>query len=1035
MSALHSAGENIMPGVYMDYESEITQDFDPSKFGTTDSVVVIGTAFSGKPGQLVKIYNSDMANYIYGSSYDASSRKTATLTAGIRDAYDRGCRTIYAMRVGGQDIYKDYQFCDEFNNEYRLRLVSMYPSNIMKECYVLLDLTDGAESITFYKPASKATIKEKKSGLVESANSIMKTTILLNEDNGLSKNDPLVEMINLFNNHVYNNVLRLEIVNKQGVVVTNIPEVQAIAIGSCYAGLYTIGRNVSTCASYTTISSNVIIYDDDYKPYDTYAGTTFKTLEFNSDVTTSYPIYFSSTSFTKMQEVLENVSVSTINAWDFLENNGAVNKAFQKDKIDYEETDISKFEMYKALGEGFAITAKATQRGKKANGKDRLPRVTEAPATDPNRIVGIKDGIYNILQDAEIMYRVVTCANADDKIDGKLPKADDFKVSQAQSFYLLGQNGEVEDYKDALVVGMPNIEADDFTAPKKYAFRFNQVDDDKVEFDNLEEVLTNTICNVIAGVDMDSSQGDKTKIDALVRTIDGDVLTAGSKVMVFNNSTRTEGQIVRYIDEKHISILAVDGMQGQHYVVDGIVYVGEINPSSGECVFKPVTLTPNTPNGSGGFVRADGVTPAYAEYEYMDKDYLLIEASDTVYVASVDQTSSTLKVNPLGSLQTMLGDNSDVTLIYAEDSAIGINNVVITTAGMSDMTLTEFVALLNDDVTLGKMFTFTLTSEGKKQGDMYLEELTDSVGLVKDNAFFSDSTTGTIYSTGINKIITYDYNKYIPYRTTDNFARQLAQHCAYTTLRTKNTHGIIGMTPVSDYSSAKKLAAKADEAIDNNFNLYAKTYAGKNMLDSSNLPYGIGRYISITMFQYSVIANDSDGYVTKSNGAAGYAGMVSTLPITHSTTLQPINLVQGADFTFSRVYQEALVGKGFVVLKNSETKGLVIADGVTMDASTNYTKRLLASRIMDKIGDALRATCEPFIGMINNMQNRNALDTAIDSTMTQLKDDGLIWSYEYNIKNLNTYTSDSYLDINYTVFPINEIKEINNFISITRNAS
>ena len=223
MSALHSAGENIMPGVYMDYESEITQDFDPSKFGTTDSVVVIGTAFSGKPGQLVKIYNSDMANYIYGSSYDASSKKTATLTAGIRDAYDRGCRTIYAMRVGGQDIYKDYQFCDEFNNEYRLRLVSMYPSNIMKECYVLLDLTDGAESITFYKPASKATIKEKKSGLVESANSIMKTTILLNEDNGLSKNDPLVEMINLFNNHVYNNVLRLEILNKQGVVVTNIP--------------------------------------------------------------------------------------------------------------------------------------------------------------------------------------------------------------------------------------------------------------------------------------------------------------------------------------------------------------------------------------------------------------------------------------------------------------------------------------------------------------------------------------------------------------------------------------------------------------------------------------------------------------------------------------------------------------------------------------------------------------------------------------------------------------------------------------------
>ena len=72
MSALDD--KNNLPGVLVDIENEITQEFDPSKWGNTDSVVIIGTAFSGPVNQPIKVYNSDMANYIFGASYNATTK-------------------------------------------------------------------------------------------------------------------------------------------------------------------------------------------------------------------------------------------------------------------------------------------------------------------------------------------------------------------------------------------------------------------------------------------------------------------------------------------------------------------------------------------------------------------------------------------------------------------------------------------------------------------------------------------------------------------------------------------------------------------------------------------------------------------------------------------------------------------------------------------------------------------------------------------------------------------------------------------------
>ena len=470
---------------------------------------------------------------------------------------------------------------------------------------------------------------------------------------------------------------------------------------------------------------------------------------------------------------------------------------------------MSKFEMYKSLGEGFATTAMAVSRGYKADGTERKPRIIETPVTDKkNHIVGIKDGIYGILSTGEIRYRVVNCVNADDKITGTLPKADDFKIAVAKSFYMLGANDKADDYADNLIVATANVDTDDFTAPKDYEFKFVSVDEDEVDVDNLDEILQDTVCTVLSGVDKKTT--DASKAAALIRVLNGNVIKAGTKVMVFDDATHAQGQIVRYIDKKNIQVLAVAGMAGQHYVVDNVLYVGELDPSSNEVVFKPAAATQNTDNGDGTFTRADG-TKGYAEFEYKDKDYLLIESAENVYVAMVDQENSTtgkVVLSPLGSLETMLTDNDDVTLIYVEDNPVGKSKVVITVGALDAMSLTDFTSLLNEDKVLGRLFTFALTNAGVKQAEMYLDELADATGVegsIKNNVFFvvsknvGDAHDGKVFITPEhNKVITYDYTKYIPYTTTDNFARQLAQHCAYTSLRTKETHGIIGITPTFD---------------------------------------------------------------------------------------------------------------------------------------------------------------------------------------------------------------------------------------------
>lgn len=976
MSTVFS-NENNLPGVITEVENDYSIGYDTSLFGTTDSVVIIGTAFDGPVGTPTPVYSPEHAAYVFGKVYDASKRQEATLVAGVQDAWDRGCRTIYAVRVGGKELYKDFKLA--IDNGFRLRVSSRYPSNVGKQVYMRYDNTVGNETFTLYKPASRATIKEKKRGEVTNSNAVMKHEVRLGMDYGIGRDANLVEAIRLFNEDDSNNVLELSIVNEDGVDVTDSTEAYAIQLGAIFPGVYFIGRDDSACAEVTK-TKLVIAKNAATTPYSNFDRQYFRTLEYNTDVAQAYPIYFKSSERKNFAEDMREVGITMAKPWDFLETANLADRAFTPDSQDYEETDLSTFETYKRLGSGFAVTAKAVDRGKKKDGTALPPRVTESPLDDAQHVVPIVDGIYSAMEDAEVKYRVVTNVAADDEISSKLPRAKDFETTVAGSFPVL---------KDTILL-TSKVKSDDRTASRKFDIFFDKVVDGVS--DDLKDVYADEVFPIVPHVN---------------NVNDIENVKAGTTVMVLDKATG-KGILHRVNIAGEAERIDGNDYAGRHYIVDNKVYEGAIvTGTAADIEYSPISFT------------AAGAGPAAT---FKGKEYILGETLDSVFVFQPQANGS---VKPLGDLNTMLGDTKNesaaLLVIHGQSLPFVDNHIIVSSDAFENITIGELVEGLNAHPVMSKLFTATLTDTGSEFRDYMVDDAMTTIGAA--------STVGglnELIPMGADRIIGYDFSLRIPYRTTDNFARQLAQHCTYTELKTTPAHGIIGCRRQTDVGLTA-IAKRVSEFAEINFDLYAKNNYGRNMLDRNNYPYAIGKNVSVVFGQYFV-SMDNENYRFLSKGDAGYAGMISTLPLDQSSTNQTIAI---NDITFRLTPNQLVIltKAGIVTFKQSFTKGIVVTDGITMAPVESAFRRLAAWRIMGAVEDLIRAAAEPFIGKQNHITNRNSLYTAIKARLEKIKGT-LIEEYKFDLVVDPKLLKFSYININYTIVPVYEIREIRNQISV-----
>ena len=980
---------NNLAGVYTEFMTEYTPGYDTSLWNTTDSVLIIGTAFNGPVGKPVKIWSPEFAEYIFGHAYNSEKRQEATLVVGIQDAWNRGVRGIYGCRVSGKEIYKDFQLRSD--TKLKLRVSGMFPSNENKDLYFVFNNDAFNMGITIYKPSSRATIAEKNAGMVSDADEMMTEKVYLAE-NGITLESKLTDLLDKFNysenNKNNNNVLVLSIVDAEGNDVTlSDGEAKSLKVGDMFPGLYTIGRDSN--AELVSCNTDIPILFDNF-PYENYSGKFWKKLIMNTDVSKDLPLYSNAGN---LNEIL---GISSLEEYEFLEIPGEIDKYFLKNKIDYEEVDISDYELYERLGSGYAINARLEVVTKQmADGSIKTRTRVKEVVDDKNRVTELKNGIYSALKNLPCDYRVLTCANADTKIKGTLPKADDFKFAK---------KNQVKMFNDSISI-TAKVDENDLTEPKKYKIKFVVDEDmDSVKDISIDKIYSDKVSRSATIIDF-ADINDKTKKYTngsifLVKDVTIDDYAAPVNVLYIYTDNQFKS-LHRFLTPDEI-----DGMKDTLISTDEGLFICS----------EEITSLSSTSMKMTVFTKVDSTTK---DTILNSKDYFITALDNNTYQVSklVEKTigSDTMLVPEyLGYVEEVLSDEEDKIVISINNS-YSDNTVIITSNSFDFLSIAEVVEELNNDKDFAELF------------DVQVIDVLKAQDCIAD--LIEDGDTGE--ADLIDKTISYNESKLISFRTDDNFARQLAQHVHQTTYEVGSTHGIIGVNLLRNTSSTS-VANRVNELVEYNFidRMVAKRGNGHIALDQNNMPIPLGRDISIVATQYQVTM-DSDGYSTLSNGASGYAGMVACLPLTQSSTCQTIE-IPDPSYELTNTELKDLTAAGYITIKNSYTKGWVVTDGITMAPVNSAYKRLSAARVANAIGQYIREACEPFIGKTNNLSNQNALNTALNSTLTTAKGT-LINDYSFQLifdKNLEKLGQ---IVIQYAVVPIYEIKEIYNQITVSGN--
>lgn len=943
----------ILPGVITEIIPDYAQDYDTSSFGTTESVTIIGTAFNGPVGRVTPIFSPEHAKYIFGDSFDPTTRREASLVAEIYDAWERGCRTIYGIRVSGKEIYKDYSFATE--TKLKLRVSGIFPSNDNKEVYMNFTATQAANgevgSIKIYKPADRSNMKEKMQGLVLNQNQMLVTEVKLS-GYGITKDSRLVDVINIVNGAENNNVIRLAIVNEDGAdVTTSSKEAQSLSVGVMFPGVYTIGRDKATAE--VTVKTEVgYVLSSEAKPHANYQEAIWKELVVNTDVSTSYPIYAKSNG--ELNTLLGAVTTDAAGEW--LKAIGVIDKIAEKDKVDYEEAELDEFDLYQRLGSGFAQTAKIIEV-KGNDGRVKGYKVTVPDSNDENRVVSIPDGIYSMLENHSTNYTVMSNATAETKVSGKLPRKDAFKKRKAGVINL-------KDNGTNVIELTAKIDSRDFSEATKYSVEVVSVEEGLDQAEVLANLATDVKYERIATVSEEESNNIK--------------FPEGTNVMVYENT-----------------------------LADELV----VNRAMADVTFTLKTVQ------NGVLVDAD------------EKGNFIVDVEDKLYAVEYGAEMARYRIKAVVEDTYVIGTNGDLANVYKVLADNELEPVAIL-GQIANRELEEDYTICFVEILANKAVVKVFSTEAQW---MNYDEL---VGKLNEDSVFSELFTAVAYTPdvevaaklvgeGVDKGDTYyDTTMYIPYTTTDNFARHLAQHCTYTSLKTYPTHGIIGCSKLNGVNLAT-VADRVNEILALDLDLYAKRPNGNNMLNNNNVPHPIGRCISVPFMQYTVTTGNGYNYV--SNGAAGYAGMVSTLAADRSSTNQPINIPNLA-FELSNYQLSKLTGKGVVTCKRT-TQGLVITDGITMAPVDSAYRRLSTTKVINVVDRSLREVIEPFIGLQDNLATINSLNTAITSVLNKLKE-SLINYYEFKIVTDQASSRLGIIKINYTIIPTNEIKEVRNTVSV-----
>lgn len=169
------------------------------------------------------------------------------------------------------------------------------------------------------------------------------------------------------------------------------------------------------------------------------------------------------------------------------------------------------------------------------------------------------------------------------------------------------------------------------------------------------------------------------------------------------------------------------------------------------------------------------------------------------------------------------------------------------------------------------------------------------------------------------------------------------------------------------------------------------------------------------------------------NGAAGYAGLVSSLPKHISPTNKTIRNIFRTRFDLSNAQLSRMMDERYLVMRKRPGRNPVILDAMTAAAHGSDYVRLSTVRIVFNSMDIVREVCDPYIGQPNTLEHRNAMEQAITRGLQAMADEGALRAYNFNIVSTADMQVLGDVDIELILVPVFEIRKIRATVKLRKS--
>lgn len=263
-----------------------------------------------------------------------------------------------------------------------------------------------------------------------------------------------------------------------------------------------------------------------------------------------------------------------------------------------------------------------------------------------------------------------------------------------------------------------------------------------------------------------------------------------------------------------------------------------------------------------------------------------------------------------------------------------------------------------------------------------------------------------------------------------DFAGQLAQFCAVSSMLNSNVLGFIGVRPIAN-PTLSEIARRSKILEQTPHEYYMHNIMGEIMRDSDGEPISISKYISICSYPDLVVTHPRFGrYVA--DPAIYYAGLAASLPGDQGTTHVSMPNVQ-LRYELSNLIRDRLVGAQYVTFETG-SRGPIVTVGCTAAKLGSDYDSLMTMKVAHTATELVRSVSEPYIGRAYGAAVRAAHTQAIQDALTALVKRGSLADFQFDIVLRQIGRNTRRAAVNMALTTAGELRKVHLFVNLTPEA-